>query len=473
MDSGEHKYEQLAADMAHLIESGTFRPGDRLPSVRQLSRQKKLSITTVLQGYYLLEARGLIEARPKSGFFVRTSLPAQLPEPDISSPELDPTEVGMRELVMMVLRDSFKPDLIHLGAAHPNSELTATQKLNRLMASIAREIGEESGLYDLPPGCEPLRVQIAQRAVAGGCDLAPDDIIITAGCADAISLALRAVCRPGDVVAIESPICFDQLHCMEVLGLQALEIPTHPRDGISLDALQFALEHKPVRACLVISNFNNPLGSCIPTAHKKELVGLLSRYDIPLIENNIFGEIYFGKQPPLVAKTFDQKGLVILCSSFSKDLCPGYRVGWTAPGRFKTEIEWLKYTSSLATTTLPPLAIAQFMAGGSYDPHLRRIRRMYARYMSSMLQAVRRHFPAGTRVTRPRGGFVLWAQLPETVDSLELYKQALQAGIAITPGYIFSTTPQYRHFIRLNTANWSPTAAQAVERLGRMIDRLT
>jgi DNA-binding transcriptional MocR family regulator len=470
--SKTYKYERVAAEIAHLIESGTFRPGDGIPSVRQLSRQKKVSVTTVLQAYYLLEARGLIEARPRSGFYVRTTLPSALPEPEISSPEPDPTQVSVRELVMMVLRDTLNPDLIQLGAAHPNPDLLATKKLNRIMASVARRIGEESGLYDLPPGCKALRVQIAQRAVAAGCSLTPSDIVTTSGCSEAINLCLRAICKPGDTVAIESPICFDQLHYLEVLGLKALEIPTHPRDGISLEALRFAVEHTPVRACLVISNFNNPLGSCIPDENKKELVELLTRHDIPLIENNIFGEMYFDERRPMVAKAYDRKGLVLLCASFSKDLCPGYRVGWVAPGRYRQTVEWLKYTTSLATSTLPQLAIAQFLASGGYDHHLRRIRRVYARYVASMSHAVRRFFPEGTRVTRPAGGFVLWVQLPDTVDSLELYKLALKAGIAITPGYIFSATQQFRNFIRLNAAHWSNKTERAVARLGELIAEL-
>ncbi len=468
----QYKYEQLAGDLAHLIETGTFRPGDRIPSVRQLSRQYKLSVTTVLQAYYWLEGRGLIEARPQSGFYVRTTLPSTLPEPDISSPEPDPAQVSMRDLVLMVLHDAMKPDLIPFGAAYPNPALLATTKLNRLQTAIARKLGDRLGEYEIPPGCEALRVQIAQRAVATGCNLAPGEIVTTTGCAEAISLCLRTICRPGDIVAIESPICFDQLHCMEVLGLQALEIPTHPRYGISLAALRFALAHNPVRACLVISNFNNPLGSCIPDDNKKELVELLARYDIPLIENNIFGEIYFDDERPGVAKAYDRKGLVMLCSSFSKDLCPAYRVGWVAPGRFKATVEWLKYTSSLATATLPQLAVAEFLSSGGYDHHLRRIRREYAQRVASMGQAVRRFFPEGTRVTRPGGGFVLWVQLPEAVDSLELYKRALKAGIAITPGYVFSTTEQFRNFIRLNAANWSKEAEPAIRQLGKMVTEL-
>ena len=284
-------------------------------------------------------------------------------------------------------------------------------------------------------------------------------------------MCLRAVCQPGDTVAIESPSAFDTLLCLEVLGLQALEIPTHPHEGMSLEALRFALEHNAVSACL-ITNFNNPLGSCMGDEDRRELVELLAEHEIPLIENDIFGEIHFDEQRPPVAKAFDQEGRVLLCSSFSKSLCPGYRVGWVVPGRYKQTVDWLKYTTSLASATLPEYAIAEFMAGGSYGPYLRRIRREYSRRVGAMSQAVQRYFPEECKLTRPTGGFVLWVQLPETVDSLVLYKRALEAGIAITPGHLFSAAEHYHNFIRLNAANWSEAAEGAIERLGEFIYRM-
>jgi len=468
-----YKYEVIADDIDHLIHVGAFKPGDRIPSVREMSRQRDVSISTVLQAYYVLEARGLIEARPRSGFYVRTDLPTDLPEPDISSPGADPTQVTVRELVSMVARtETVKPDLVQLGVAHPNPSLAATQELNRTLISVARRMGDAGGLYDYPPGCEELRMQIARRSLASGCSLSPDDIIITSGCSESLNLCLRAVCEPGDVVAIESPLYFDALQMMEAFDLQVLEIPTHPRDGISLDALEFAINHNNVSACLVISNFNNPLGSCIPDQNKRELVDLLTEHDIPLIENDIFGELYFGEARPSVAKAYDRRGLVMLCSSFSKTLCPAYRVGWVVPGRYYGTIQWLKYTSSLAAPTLSEYAIADYIGGGSYDPYLRRIRRIYERHVAAMSQAVRRFFPEETKLTRPGGGFVLWVELPEAIDSLVLYKQALQAGIAITPGYLFSATNQFPNFIRLNAANWSEKAEAAIERLGELIARM-
>ncbi|MBS3783493.1 MAG: PLP-dependent aminotransferase family protein [Anaerolineae bacterium] len=468
-----YKYERIADDVDHLIACGAFKPGDRIPSVREMSRQRDVSISTVLQAYYLLEARGLIRARPRSGFYVRNDLPSDLPEPGISSPDSDPAQVSMRELISMVVHtDTQEPDLVQLGAAHPNPSLTATQELNRTMASVARRMGDASGLYDYPPGCDELRLRIARRSLTSGCSLSPDEIIITSGCSESVSLCLRAVCEPGDVVAIESPICFDGLQTLEAIGLQALEIPTHPRDGISLDALRFAIDHNDVSTCMVISNFNNPLGSCIPDENKRELVNLLTEHEIPLIENDIFGELYFGESRPSVAKAYDRAGLVMLCSSFSKSLCPAYRVGWVVPGRYYETVEWLKYTSSLAAPTLSEHAIAEFMSSGSYAPYLRRTRRAYERNVAAMSQAVRRFFPEDTKLTRPSGGFVLWVQLARSVDSLVLYKHSLEAGIAITPGYLFSATDQYRNFIRLNAANWSDEAEKAIGHLGKLIARL-
>jgi DNA-binding transcriptional MocR family regulator len=259
---------------------------------------------------------------------------------------------------------------------------------------------------------------------------------------------------------------------MELLGLQALEIPTHPRDGISLESLRQAIRDNRVSACLVVSNFNNPLGSCIPEAEKRELVAMLTEREIPLIENDIFGEIYFGDSRPTVAKAYDEDGFVILCSSFSKVLCPGYRIGWAAPGRFTEKLRWAKYSSTLAAPTVTEYTVSEYISSGAYHSYLRRIRHVYAEHVASMSQAIQRAFPKGTKLTRPNGGYLLWVELPETVDSLELYKKALEAKIAIVPGRLFSATMRYQNFIRLNAANWSYDAEQAVERLGALIEEL-
>jgi DNA-binding transcriptional MocR family regulator len=466
------RYQELADRLADLIRHGTYQPGERIPSVRQMSHQQGLSISTVLQAYSLLESQGLIEARPQSGYYVRTQIDRHLPEPETSSPHHDPSHVSLHELVMMLMRDAANPNLVQLGAALPHIDAQLMKKINRIIGDIARQQGENVHQYLFPPGLEALRVQIARRVVSAGCKLFPADILITSGETEAIDLCLHAVCRPGDIVAIESPLYFGTLQTLEVHGLRALEIPTHPRDGISLDALEFAIEHNPIRAVMVISNFNNPLGSQIPDEKKEALVNLLAKHDIPLIENDILGEIYFGEKRPLVCKAFDTKGLVMLLSSFSNDISPGLRIGWVAPGRYRADVEWLKFTLSISSPTLPQMVIAEFLESGGYDQHMRRIRREYARNVRLMSDAVMRYFPEGTRLTRPSGGFVLWIQLPENVVALKLYEMALKGGITLAPGDVFSATHQFPNFIRLNAAEFNYSIERAIERLGEMIVEL-
>ena len=464
------KYRQVAERLTRLIREGVFGPGTAAPPVRKLSRQWQVSITTVLKAYHLLEAQGLLTPRPRSGFYVTHRLSTEPPEPSLSDPEPDPSSVGMRELITrIILRDTINPDLVQLGAAHPDPALSATRQLNRFMAAAARRMGDRSGLYLPPAGLGLLRRQIARHALDAGLSLDADEIIATAGCGEAMYFCLKAVCRPGDTVAVESPICFDVFQYLEILNLKALEIPTHPREGISLDALRFALENHPVSACVVISNFNNPLGSCIPETNKKNLVSLLSGRGIPLVEHDIFGDILYLDQRPMAAKAFDTDGNVLWCGSFSKTMSPGLRVGWTAPGRFRSTVEYLKFSAGLAAATLPQHAVAGFMAEGGFLRHLRKIRRIYRQRVDELRNAVIRYFPADIRVTDPSGGYLLWVELPKAIDALELYKLALAEGIAITPGHIFSAGRRYRHFIRLNAANWSDEACPAVQRLGRCV----
>lgn len=459
-------YENIADRMARLIRKGTYRTGEKIPSVRSFSKQMDVSISTVVKAYFHLENQGLIEARPQSGYYVRHQLSRVLPEPDGGLAVSAPTHVSVGELVMMVMRDMRNPGLVPLGVATPNPENLPADKLNRILFKVARRNNFQAISYEFPPGNERLRVQLAQRALKVGCSLTPDQFVITSGCLEAVMLSLRAVCRPGDTVAIETPIFYNLLQLIEMLDLKALEIPTHPINGISLSALRYALENNPVQACLVIPNFNNPFGSRMPEENKQELVMLLASHNIPLIENDVYGDLGFLNDRPGIAKRYDKKGLVIHCSSFSKTLAPGYRVGWVVAGQFQEAIERLKAVSNIATATLPQMAIAEFLENGGYDQYLRKIRGVYGRQTSLMAKAVERYFPKGTRVNTPSGGFVLWVEMPVGVDSIQLYEEALRCGITIAPGTIFSATGKYKNFIRLNAAYWSKRIEQAVATVG-------
>ena len=465
-------YEQVADQLAARVQNGVYSPGDRMPSVRRLSTQFDVSISTATQAYQVLEDRGLIEPRPQSGHYVRALLSAP-PSPRISDPPKAPTAINLGKLALQVLRANEAPGVVPLGTAIPDIELPAVKQVHKILASLARKPDRRSTTYAIIPGLPELRLQIARRAVDSGCSLAPDDIIITNGCQEAIHLCLRAVAQEGDTVAIESPAFYGTLQTIETLGIRALEIPTDPQTGISLEALKLALEQWPIKACLLVPNFSNPLGCHMSDERKQTLLELLTEHDIPLIEDDIYGDLAYGNGRPKTVKAFDRDGRVLLCSSVSKTLAPGLRIGWVAPGRYWDSLEQLKYISSGATVTLPSLAVARFLEGGGYDRHLRMACNAYRQYRDRFTELVARYFPPGTRATRPEGGFVMWVELPDTVDALELCRQALARNISITPGPLFSSTGKYRHFIRLNYARpVDERTIQAMQALGVLVQQL-
>ena len=470
--NGDLLYERVADHITQLIDGGTLRAGERLPSIRKLSSQMEVSVSTVLQAYMNLEDKEWIEARPQSGFYVRPSRKVP-PEPKLSTPSPLVTRVGVSELVAQVFHSAHDPEIVQFGLSVPSPDHMPVKRLNRLMAAAVASAGARALSYDFPPGYAPLRYEIAKRSIDWGGRVSENDIVTTHGTMEALNLCLRAVAKSGDIIAIESPAFYGTLQIIESLGMQALEISTDPRDGIVLDALASAIKRHKIKACLFVTNFSNPVGSCMPDRSKKELVELLARREIPLIEDDIYGDIYFGPVRPKTAKAYDKAGLVMLCSSFSKTLAPGYRVGWAVPGRFRPQVESLKFTSSMATTTAPQMAIAEFLQNGGYDRYLRKLRRALMTQVQQLSNAISRYFPEGTKVTRPQGGYVLWVELPRSVDSLELHRRALQANISIAPGPIFSAKQRYKNFIRISCGQtWSEKIDNAVRRLGNLVRSL-
>lgn len=467
-------YEQLAGEFLSQIQTGTLRPGDKLPSVRRISRQKVLSVTTVRQAYQTLQERGVIEARPQSGYYVRWR-PAkeQLAKPDRLLETLpEPQRVQLADLPRRMRDDASSGKLVQFGAAVPAPDLIPAGRLNNLLARIIRSGKVPPHLLGTAQGSHELRMQVARHALLAGCNLRAEDVYITNGCTEALYLALRATCQPGDLVAIESPTYFGILQVIESLDLRVLEIPCDPVEGLDLDALRAALNYHPVRAVVVVTNFSNPLGACMPEAHKRALVELLAEKEIALIEDDLYGDLHFGERRPGVAQAFDRRGGVLLCSSYSKSLSPGYRVGWLVSGRWAERVERLKAAMNLFTPVAPQLAIASFLDSGGFDHTLRRMRRAYALRVEKMADAVLRHFPEGTQVSSPQGGYVLWVKLPEAVDSFELYRQALALGITLAPGYLFAPGSRYRNYIRLNAAMLLDETRWAVERLGEVARRI-
>ncbi|HTH93693.1 MAG TPA: PLP-dependent aminotransferase family protein [Rhodocyclaceae bacterium] len=467
-------YKTLADEIEQQIRRGVFRPGDRLPSIRQTSQHHRLSITTVIHAFLLLESRGLIESRPQSGYFVRADSAAQKPEAlelRTSRPIAVSAHVDVSRLVLSTLRSISADAAVPLGSPYPDPKLFPSERINRLVHAAARSKTQWGVADDLPPGNPELIRQIARRYLENGTSVDPNEIVITVGATEAINLCLQAVGKPGDTVAVESPTFYAMLHAIERMGMRAIEIATHPREGIDLDALAHVFDRRRIAACMVMPNFQNPLGFQMPDEKKRALVELTAARNIPIIENDVCNELYYGTAHPTSLKTYDDKGLVLHCASFSKSLTSAYRVGWAIPGRYRYQVEKLKFLNTLTTPSIPQIAIAEYLAHDGYEHHLRHVRKTYAQQAKMMRAAVERFFPEGTRTSQPMGGYVLWVELPTGVDSMRLYERALQHGITIGPGYMFSATTGYNNFIRLNYSyTWSPDIEQALKTIGRLAE---
>jgi DNA-binding transcriptional MocR family regulator len=465
------RYEALAADMAESIRTGVLRPGDRLPSVRHTCASRGISPSTVFQAYYLLEARGLIRARERSGYFVAANVQHVPPEPEFTPrPQHGAMPVDISELVFGILESSMLRDVVPFGSAFPSPLLFPLERLGRAMASSARTLDPWSTVDDLTPGNASLRRQIALRYLAAGMQVPADDIVITNGALEALNLCLAAITRPGDAVVVESPTFYAALQALERMGLEVIEVPTHPRQGMDLDALEHAIERHRPKACWLMTNFQNPLGSLMPEARKRALVDLLARHALPLIEDDVYAELYFGDTRPLPAKAFDRDGLVLHCGSFSKCLAPGYRIGWAAPGRFAKQVARQKLTTTLSASAPAQDALARYLEQGGFDRHLRRLRHTLAARQSAFAQAVGHYFPAGTRATRPDGGYFMWIEMPAGVDALDIHRRALSLDISVAPGPIFSASRSYANCLRLNYGHaWNSRAEQALSTLGNLV----
>ncbi len=467
------RYEEIAQRLGAQIDQGLYRPGERIPGVRELSRQFEVSISTIVQAHRVLENQGRVQARPRSGYYVSETTWTPLPSPDISQPDNKPRKVSGHALALGVARTRSVEGMVDFGAAVPAEEFLPYKALNRTLIAEVRRAGARLSDYALPPGLPALRRQIARRMALAGCRVPPEDIVVTNGCQEALSLSLRILCKPGDVVAVESPAFFGLLQVIESLGLKALEIPTDPQQGVSLEALSLALAQWPVRACVFIPSFNNPLGGSMSEPRRAQLVGMLHDAGVALIEDDIYGELGYEDVRPKSCKAFDENDTVFYCASFSKTLSPGIRIGWVANARYREDLEYLKYDLNLAAPTLTQVATAAYLANGGFDRHLRGVRDAYRQSTQRMRQAIGKYFPAGTRVTRPRGGFLLWVELPETVDGLQLHEAALKEGISVTPGSLFSAAGKYRHCIRLNCAQqWSERTEWGLVTLGRIAHTL-
>jgi len=466
-----HLYQKIANGLELQIKNNVLAIGDKLPSLRDLCKIHGTSQTTAIKVYYELESKGLIETRPKSGYFVSGSLKRNPGLPKTSRPATESSNMPVEELLEKVYSNS-GPVNLALANAVVADELLPIAKLNKGLVQAMRELKGSGTAYGELQGNERLRKQLARQAFHMP-DLSHEDIITTSGCVNAISYAMMALAKPGDTIAVESPVYFGILQLARSLGLKVMELPTHPQTGIEIDALKKALESKKINLCLLVSNFSNPLGSLMPDEHKKEVVRLIQKHHIPLIEDDIYGDIYFGTGRPSTCKTFDESGLVLCCSSVSKTLAPGYRVGWLSPGKFKTEILRLKLFHSITTTNITQEVIANFLETGRYEHHLRKLRSTLHTNSLQYIRAINDYFPEGTKVSRPQGGIVLWVEFDQKMDTLKLYDQAIRRGISIAPGRLFTLQDQFSNCIRLNYGmSWNDKLDKGLRDLAEIAGQL-
>ena len=462
-------YNKIANIIAEQIYNETYLSGDKLPSIRTASQQFSTSPTTIQQAYRELENTGLIKAVPQSGYYVRQQL---VPTHAFKDNEIEtsaPIDVSLSKTALNIFEECGQPGLINLGTAFAHSDFLPLAQLQRIFGRLARFNIRDIVTASFSVGHEGLRRQVAQRLTGIGCEILPQDVIITNGCQDALSLCLSAVAKAGDTIAIETPTFPGLLQSIESLGMKALEIPTHPKHGISLEALELAIQQWPVKACALVPAFNNPLGSNMPAENKQYLVELLLKYQIPLIEDDLFGDIHFSGTRVPAAKSFDKEGMVLYCSSVSKSLGSGLRVGWTCPGKYFKTIKELKAYRDINGPPLEQMAVAEFMANGSYDRHIRNIRKTYMRQTQLFSSAIINYFPEGTTISQPEGGYILWVRLPDNKNSWDLYKKAIKEHIAIIPGELCSATNRYQSFFRLNVAvPWDTVTEQAIIKLGKL-----
>jgi len=471
-DASPFRYQSVERHVTDLIASGALAPGEKLPSLRLLAKRLSASISTINQAYVELERKGVVESRPRSGFYVRA--PRRLPTPSSGDGLRTARPISRTGLINTVLESVGRPDLTPLGIICPSSrELLPGRALARIMASVLREHPDHALEYETIPGHLGLRRQLSLRGLDHGTRFAPEEAIITAGALEALYISLRATTRPGDTVLIMSPTYFCFLQLVETLGLRAVEVPSHPERGIDPADIRDALDKYHVTASVLCPNFNNPDGSLTPDAAKAEIVRLCAERGVPLVEDDVYGDLSFGKPRPRTFKSYDQTGTVILCSSFSKTIAPGYRVGWMVPGRFYEKALEIKATTNVCTASPTQMALAEFLRRGLYDKHLARLRQAIHTQRDVMLHHVGEHFPEGTRATRPEGGSVLWLELPGGVNGVDFFYEARARGIGLAPGSIFSTQDKYESFIRLSLGGtWDQTMERGIRELGRLAKTL-
>lgn len=472
MNGGEYRYQKVAGRIESMIRTGSLREGCRIPSLREMSTLMGVSLNTVREAYSSLEARYLVEAVPQSGYYVRSLAREFETLPAVDPAAMDPEKENFCRIISRYQEGEGEDAGIQLGVSSLSDALYPSAAMARILQDVARNAGNRAFDYHMPPGHRPLRERIARLSAEDGAVLHPDDLVLTNGCHEAVFMALQVLCRPGDTVAVESPCYYNFFQMLETLQLNVVEIPSVPGEGFSLDTLRYVLESRRIKAFFCIPSFSNPLGNCMSVSGRENLVALLREFGVPMIEDDIYASLYFGKKRPPSCYSLAERGDVILCSSFSKTLGPGLRTGWIAPGPYREKIIRLKTLLNLGNNSIQELTLARYLEGRTYSVHMKKVRAALARQMQQLRRTVLESFPEGTRTTVPEGGLVLWVTLPGGFDTMELYRAVQDRNLFFAPGKLFSLKRDYSSSLRLNGGAWSEKNIEAVRYLGERACRL-
>ena len=441
------KYEILAEQIKTQIDSGVWMEHDKLPSLRKKSAQSGYSLMTVLHAYQILESQGYISSQERSGYIVTAK-----PQSGVGNLVQTAEAVSINDFVFEVLQASKDPHMLSLGFAYPDPSLYPRQHLNKSVAAAARQISLTSALDNLPPGNADLRKLIAKRYAARGISVAPDEIVITAGALEALSLSLQACTQPGDWVVVETPTFYGCLQALERLGLKAISIKVSPTTGLDPAALERAIQSRPVKACWLMSNFQNPVGYSLSEQKKKQIAGLLDKYQIALIEDDVYAELYSGSSAPLPIKHYRKQGNNMLCSSFSKSLVAGFRIGWVAAGNRALDIQKQQLMSTFETSAPIQLSLVDYLSTKNYELHLKQLRKKLVARKKAMHDFLSDLLTDIATVHSHEGGYFLWVECHPHVEVMDIYYEALRLKVTIAPGKLFSLNNEFSHCFRVNAS---------------------
>lgn len=462
-------YQQIAEQVNEAIVSGELRHGDKLPTIRALAEELGVNRDTVALAYDGLARARLVETTVGRGTFVRHS-PTTPKTADQAPPPLSPVVDRLLDFERSRPDYSARDGAVPLHSLIPDPSLYPLKAFRRSLNRVLDEGGTELLSYGGHHGNSALREVIAARLRAHGVDTAAEQLVLCQGASQGMSLAMRLYAEPGDWVAVEEPTYHNVLGVLVGLGLRAAPVPM-TEDGPDLDVLERTLARAEVKLFYTMPSFHNPLGTTTSLANRRALLDVATRLGKPVIEDGFEMDLrYDGREvPPLAA--LDTNGVVVHLFSFSKSLFPGVRIGSIcARGRALDGLLALKYTTDLSGVLVLQAAVADFVRRGGYDRHLENLRGRLRERRDVLLAALEAHMPEGTRWTRPQGGYQIWVELPEDIDSRALLRDAQAAGVMFSPGHQFHHDGRPSSGLRLTTALAdSDEIRRGIEILGNLV----